>query len=183
MRVGLPGMEGRRAGAAGPHRPGVHATPYEQTRDRGARQRSPLPTGCIRYPGTGLSSRCAAPTTAARTAGGTAMSWVPDSCTLPTDQAPLRVAEFNDLFTTALHRLQRPEPRWLRLGLDPAPQVEATAPDLAARETACCSFFDFRLQRDHDGQLWLDVRVPAGREPILDAIARQATAHAPQVAG
>lgn len=109
------------------------------------------------------------------------MPWVPDACTLPNQQVPLRVAEFSDLFATALRSLQRPEPGWLRLGLDPAPQVEATAADLAARETQCCSFFDFTLHRD-DGQLWLDVRVPAGREPILDAIARQAIAQAPTVA-
>ncbi len=111
------------------------------------------------------------------------MSLVPDACTLPTEQVPLRVAEFDDLFANALRSLQRPEPGWLRLGLDPAPQVEATVADLAARETECCSFFDFTLHRSNEGQLWLDVRVPAGREPILDAIARQATAHAPQVAG
>ena len=114
------------------------------------------------------------------------MSWmseVADACTLPTEQVPLRVAEFDELFATALRSLQRPEPRWLRLGLDPAPRVAATTADLVARETQCCSFFDFALQRSDEGQLWLDVRVPAGREPILDAIARQAAAHVPQAAG
>jgi hypothetical protein len=38
------------------------------------------------------------------------MTWVPDSCTLPTEQVPLPVEEFNDLFTQALRSLRRLEP-------------------------------------------------------------------------
>ncbi len=100
---------------------------------------------------------------------------------LPTEQVPLRVAEFNDLFARALRTLRRPEPTWLRLGLADAPETGATVADLAARETACCSFFDFSLGHGHDGWLWVDVRVPAGREAVLDGLDRQATAAAPKV--
>jgi hypothetical protein len=109
------------------------------------------------------------------------MAWVPDSCTLPTEQAPLPVEEFNDLFTQALRSLRRLEPTWLRLGLADAPEIGATVADLVARETACCSFFDFTLTHGHDGELWVDVRGPTGREAVLDGLARQATAAAPKV--
>jgi hypothetical protein len=109
------------------------------------------------------------------------MTWVPDACTLATEQVPLRVAEFNDLFANALHSLRRPEPTWLRLGLADAPELEATVADLVARETACCSFFDFALGHGDDGRLWVDVRVPAGREAVLDGLARLATAAASRV--
>jgi hypothetical protein len=109
------------------------------------------------------------------------MTWAPDACTLPTKQVPLRVAEFNDLFARALHTLTPPEPTWLRLGLEDSPQVEATVADLVARETACCSFFDFAISRGEDGWLWVDVRVPAGRDSVLDGLTRQATAYAAKV--
>lgn len=103
------------------------------------------------------------------------MTWVPDGCTLPTEEVPLRVAEFDDLFTTALRGVARPAPRLLRLTFDVSAGIETTARDLIARESACCSFFDFTLGRDRDGQLRLDIAVPAGREPVLDGLARQAT--------
>jgi hypothetical protein len=107
-------------------------------------------------------------------------AWVPAACTLPTVEQPLRVAEFDDLFT-AVRGTERVATTTLRLNLDPSSLDFAR--DLAARETECCSFFDFRLRRDDDGGvLWLDVRVPAGREPILDAIARLASTHAPRAA-
>ncbi len=109
------------------------------------------------------------------------MTWVPDSCTLPTEQVPLRVAEFNDLFAQALRSLRRLEPTRLRLALADTTQIRTTVADLVAQETACCSFFDFTLTHGHDGGLWVDVRVPAGREAVLDGLARQATAAAPKV--
>jgi hypothetical protein len=34
--------------------------------------------------------------------------WVPEACTLPTVEQPLRVAEFDDLFATALRGIARP---------------------------------------------------------------------------
>lgn len=103
-------------------------------------------------------------------------SWVPtDACTLPTAEQPLRVAEFDALFAAALRRLERREPGWLRLVLAPDPHVEASARELIARESSCCSFFDFELTAVHGGLL-LDVRVPDTRVEVLDGIARQAQA-------
>jgi hypothetical protein len=44
-----------------------------------------------------------------------------------------------------------------------------------ARETSCCSFFDFQFTTEEE-QLVLDVRVPRERVSVLDGIARQARA-------
>lgn len=43
---------------------------------------------------------------------------MPDACTLPTAQQPLRLAGFDALFATALAVVRRPEPTRLRLILD-----------------------------------------------------------------
>jgi hypothetical protein len=98
--------------------------------------------------------------------------WAPvDACALPTAEQPLREAEFTELFRTALRGMQRREPGRLRLFL--AAEAEGSARDLVARESSCCSFFDFRFDRG-DGQLVLDVRVPRERVSVLDGLARQA---------
>ena len=36
-----------------------------------------------------------------------AMAWVPEACTLPTVEQPLRVAEFDELFATAVRPVER----------------------------------------------------------------------------
>ena len=58
---------------------------------------------------------------------------VPGACTLPTAERPLRLAEFDDLFATALRGQQRLSPTRLRLRLDPV--AEQAARDLAVRES------------------------------------------------
>ncbi len=109
-------------------------------------------------------------------------SWVQiDACTLPTAEQPLRVAEFDALFAGALRKLELREPGWLRLVLAPgagvqAADVEASTRELIARESVCCSFFDFHLTPTIDGELVLDVRVPDTRVEVLDGIIRQAQA-------
>ncbi|MFI7213479.1 hypothetical protein [Micromonospora maritima] len=101
-------------------------------------------------------------------------SWVPDACTLPTTQRPLRLAEFDTLFRDALLAVDRPSARHLRLRLDGAGHVERTARDLTARESACCAFFTFDLARTDDGALTLDIRVPTAHTDVLDALAARA---------
>ncbi|MEW2445303.1 hypothetical protein [Micromonospora marina] len=101
-------------------------------------------------------------------------SWVPDACTLPTTERPLRLAEFDGLFRDALRGVDRPAARHLRLHLDG--DAEPVARDLIARESACCSFLTFDLARPDGDVLTLDVRVPAARVAVLDALARRATA-------
>jgi hypothetical protein len=39
------------------------------------------------------------------------MTWVPEACTLPTVDQPLRAAEFDDLFATALLLFRGPQER------------------------------------------------------------------------
>ncbi|GAA4713940.1 hypothetical protein GCM10023215_66290 [Pseudonocardia yuanmonensis] len=91
-------------------------------------------------------------------------SWVPDACTLPTAERPLRVAEFDELLSAGVTGSVRVDARHLRLML--RPDRVADAADLAARESSCCSFFDFRL----DGTV-LDVRVPDSYVGVLDGLA------------
>jgi hypothetical protein len=95
-------------------------------------------------------------------------AWVPDACTLPTVEQPLRVAEFDQLFATALRSRERISRTSLRLVLDPP--AEATARELCARESECCSFFTFTFGADERGVL-LDVQVPVAQVAVLDAIA------------
>jgi thioredoxin len=108
--------------------------------------------------------------------GALPVAWAPvDACTLPTAEQPLREAEFDQLFTAALRGVDRPAPTWLRLTLAAGDGVEATTRDLTARESSCCSFFDFGLTAA-EGGLTLDVRVPEARVEVLDGLARRAEA-------
>lgn len=99
--------------------------------------------------------------------------WVPEACTLPTVHRPLRVAEFDELFRTALRGQRRLSPTQLRWEL--TGDAEATARNLTARESACCSFFSFTVAPARGG-VWVDVRVPAGYVAVLDALADRAAA-------
>jgi thioredoxin len=106
------------------------------------------------------------------------VAWAPvDACTLPTAEQPLREAEFDALFATALRGVERPEPTWLQLTFDGGVEVEAVVRDLIERESSCCSFFGFQLTAT-DGGLTLDLRVPEARIEVLDGLARRAGAAA-----
>jgi hypothetical protein len=100
-------------------------------------------------------------------------AWVPEACTLPTVERPLRAAEFDDLFATALRHQQRLSATALQWRIDPA--AEATARDLIGRESSCCSFFSFAFTHDGDA-VRLDVQVPAAHVDVLDALADRAAA-------
>lgn len=103
--------------------------------------------------------------------------WVPQACTLPTAEQPLRVAEFGELFAKGLRGMERLAPTRLRLVL--SPEVEVSARDLAARETSCCSFFEFAFADRGDGQLLMDVTVPAARAEVLDSLLLARTGQSP----
>jgi thioredoxin len=108
--------------------------------------------------------------------GSIPLAWAAvDACTLPTAEQPLREAEFHALFATALRGVARPAPTRLRLSFDPSPGVESSVRDLIARESSCCSFFDFQVTLGED-RLVLDVGVPPARVDVLDGMARQADA-------
>jgi hypothetical protein len=103
----------------------------------------------------------------------TIFDWVPDACTLPTTDQPLRLAEFDNLFTTALRGVTRTSPTTLELILDAA--AEPTATDLTTRETACCSFFTFTYTPTADGRLRLKITVPPAHTAVLDALEARAS--------
>ena len=104
---------------------------------------------------------------------------VPDACTLPTAERPLRLAEFDDLFATALRRTEPVSATQARLHLTGPAGLEARVRDLAARETECCSFFRFTTtaQPATGGEtVTLDIEVPAAHANVLASLAERANA-------
>ncbi len=96
-------------------------------------------------------------------------SWVPEACTLPTAEQPLRAKEFDDLFRDAVTAMHRVDSERARLVLRPEPTVAGRAADLAVRESQCCSFFGFAVTAT-GGQLSLDITAPPGQVAVLDAL-------------
>jgi hypothetical protein len=93
-------------------------------------------------------------------------AWVPDACTLPTVDRPVRVAEFDELFGAAL-RSTRTTRTSLRIEFGPT--VAEWVRDLTDRESQCCAFFDFTIHTEPD-RVILDIAVPETQRAILDAI-------------
>ncbi len=102
-------------------------------------------------------------------------TWVPQECTLPTPEQPLRIREFDELFAESMRSVDRPAPGRLRMELDATPTTAGRAAHLAARETACCSFFTFTMTVA-GGELWLEVSVPPAHTDVLEALAARADA-------
>lgn len=100
---------------------------------------------------------------------------VPEACTLPTVEQPLRLNEIDELFSTAVRSVDRVDPVRMRLGLEPDPAVAAKTADLVVRESACCSFFTFALIAT-EGELALEVTVPPAYADVLDAMGERAAA-------
>lgn len=95
-----------------------------------------------------------------------------DACTMPTAERPLRLAEFDDLFATSVRGVRRRGDGVL-MQLTGTEGLLERVRDLAARETACCSFFTFTIEGT-DQDLTLDISVPPDRREILDALAERA---------
>ncbi|WP_210583765.1 hypothetical protein [Streptomyces sp. GESEQ-35] len=100
----------------------------------------------------------------------TDLAWVPQSCTLPTRERPLRVAEWDALFAEQLTSVSRPEPLRLRLDLAGGPGVVEWVRDLVGREGGCCSFFTFAVTPRED-LVHLDISVDQAHGEVLEAIA------------
>ena len=94
-------------------------------------------------------------------ASGLSVSGIPAACTLPTGERPVRVAEFNALFT-AVTASERVSERQLRLVLNGTGEFADYVRDLVAREAGCCSFFTFTVAEEPTGHVVLDVEVQAG---------------------
>ncbi|MGW8762527.1 hypothetical protein ACWGN5_08515 [Streptomyces sp. NPDC055815] len=103
------------------------------------------------------------------------LAWVPQSCTLPTEERPLRVAVWDALFAERLISLSRPEPLHLRLDLVGGEGVEDRVRDLVERESGCCSFFAFATTPGAD-RIGLDISVDQAHEAVLDALAARTAA-------
>jgi hypothetical protein len=91
----------------------------------------------------------------------------PEACTLPTVERPLRVSEFAVLFATATEGVTRTSTTRVTVTL-PLASLEA-ARDLAAREAACCSFFNFTTIADGD-HTTMTIEVPEQHADILTAL-------------
>ncbi|MCP3811835.1 hypothetical protein NLX62_05755 [Mycobacteriaceae bacterium Msp059] len=94
---------------------------------------------------------------------------MPDSCSLPTVDRPLRVAEFDGLFGQSVLRSVRVSAT--RLDLVLAADAEAAARDLAAREVGCCSFFRFDFDTA-GSDVVISIGVPPSHTDVLDALAQ-----------
>ena len=102
-----------------------------------------------------------------------ALAQAPAACALPTTDRPLRLAEWDGLFTDAATRVRRPERLRATIELRPDARLAARAADLSVRETQCCSFFTFAVTAT-GGAVGLDIAVSAEHAAVLDALARRA---------
>ena len=102
-----------------------------------------------------------------------------DFCTLPAVARPLRVGEFDDLFqdqTAAPHWIDRYRVEFTLAGRD---DLYEQVSDLVARESACCSLFDFSITRParEGGPRSVGcarVGVPASRHDVLEGLTNHA---------
>ena len=104
--------------------------------------------------------------------------WVPDACNLPTAERPLRLAEFDELFATAVRGVEAVSQTHARLSLAGPAGLEAKVRDLTARETGCCSFFTFTITREPSGDgeaMVLDIEVPTAYANVLGSLAGRAS--------
>jgi hypothetical protein len=122
---------------------------------------------------------------------------VPDACTLPTAEQPLRLAEFGALFATAVRDVETITETHTRLRLSGPPGLAASVRDLTARETECCSFFRFTVteegERTTEGEpteegertegdaVVLDVEVPEAYAVVLRGLTGLARGGGPPV--
>lgn len=93
---------------------------------------------------------------------------IPHSCTLPRTERPVRLAEFDTLLASATS-VERDDGTHLTFYFDDGEGLEAQARDLTARESSCCSFFDFDVAKDA-GQVIVGIRVPEQHASILDSL-------------
>lgn len=102
---------------------------------------------------------------------------VPEACTLPTTEVPLRLAEVDVLLSQHVHSLERVSPTETRMHLvGPRGLLDAVR-DLTAREASCCTFFEFEVTpiEAEDGRehVQLVVRVPESHVDVLTALSQR----------
>ena len=90
----------------------------------------------------------------------------PLACTLTPGAAHDRVDEWRQFFARSVVAMERTSAHDLRFQLDGSTSAVRDAADLAQREKACCSFFEFSIESEAAGW-WLVVRVPPDAAPVL----------------
>lgn len=101
--------------------------------------------------------------------------WVPETCTLPSVDQPLRRAEFDAMFAEDVTSVDQISPEQLRFELRADPAAAARAAGLAVKETGCCSFFTFDLSIG-EGKVLMTVTTSATHTEVLTALRDRATA-------
>lgn len=101
---------------------------------------------------------------------------IEDFCTLPSAAQPMRLMEFVELFRRQVISPHRIGPHRLEFSFANDDGLYAQMSDLVARESACCSFFESTIEGLDQDHLVLQVRVPANRDDVLDALADHAIA-------
>ena len=100
---------------------------------------------------------------------------VPEACTLPDADRPVRRAEFDDVFALVAG-VDRRSPRHVVFRLAGPPDLADQVRDLAARETECCSFFAFTVIATGPGEVLFEVEVPESYTAVLDGMVERAGA-------
>jgi hypothetical protein len=101
---------------------------------------------------------------------------IEDFCTLPTAAQPIRVKKFDELFRYQVSQPRRIGPHRVEFSFPSADGLSAQVSDLVARESACCSFFEFTIETVDQDRLVLRVGVPASRVDVLQALTDRAAA-------
>lgn len=103
----------------------------------------------------------------------------PDACTLPTAEQPFRLAKFDELFATAVQRVEKIADGKARMLLSGPAGLLETVRDLTARETECCSFYTFTVTAEPDAAndvVVLDIEVPPAYAGVLASLTQRASA-------
>jgi hypothetical protein len=104
---------------------------------------------------------------------------VEDFCTLPVAAQPFRLMEFEELFRSQTRPPRRIDAHHVEFTFPNANDLYAHVSDLVARESACCSFFEFTINEDASADqdhLVLRIGVPANRDEVLEALTERAHA-------
>lgn len=99
--------------------------------------------------------------------------WIPDACTLPSVEQPLRTTEFADLFARDVVSVTQESDTKIVLELRPDPASASRAAALAAKEVECCSFFRFQLTIA-EGQVRLVIETSPEHAGVLGGLLQAA---------
>jgi hypothetical protein len=93
------------------------------------------------------------------------------ACTLPTVERPLRLAEFDALFSLATS--VEYDGSTARLHFSGPPTLRDEVVELTARESQCCSFFAFSVEGT-DSEVDLGIGASTEHEPLVAALVARA---------